>query len=71
MLHCQGMGVVDLGANKDECYGKHDQKRGTDLENERGGRSRQLLSPHGHDGLPMDPANKKDAPYVFVSGADW
>ena len=51
MLHCQGMGVVDLGANKDECYGKHDQKRGTDLENERGARNRWLLSFRGHDGL--------------------
>src|SRR6266403_663556 len=59
MLHCQRMGEVDLGVNKDECYGKHDQKRGTDLENERGGRSRQLLSPHGHDGLPNGSSKQK------------
>src|ERR1700730_12918189 len=51
MPHRQRMGEVDLGVNKNECYGKHDQNRGTDLENKRGGRSRQLLSPHGHDGL--------------------
>jgi hypothetical protein len=52
MLHRQRMGEVDLGVNKDECCGKHDQNRGTDLENERGARSRWLLSPRGHDGPP-------------------
>jgi hypothetical protein len=70
-LHCQRMGEVDLGVNKDECCGKHDQKRGTDLENERGARNRWLLGSRGHDGLPNGPSKQKDAPYIFASGADW
>src|SRR5258708_38463390 len=59
MVHCQRMGEVDLGVNKDECCGKPDQKRGTDLENKRGGRSRQLLSSHGHDGIPNGSSKTK------------
>src|SRR5260221_14343061 len=59
MVHCQGMGEVDLGVNKDECCGKHHQNRGTDLENKRGGRSRQLLSSHGHDGIPNGSSKTK------------
>src|SRR5258706_4888677 len=63
MLHRQRMGEVDLGVNKDECCGKHDQKRGTDLENERGGRSRELVSPHGHAGL-LNGSSKQKRPAV-------
>src|SRR5258707_2035143 len=59
MVHCQRMGEVDLGVNKDECCGKHHQNRGTDLENKRGGRSRQLLSSHGHDGIPNGSSKTK------------
>src|ERR1700747_1315753 len=58
MVHCQRMGEVDLGVNKDECCGKHHQNRGTDLENERGARSGWLLSPRGHDG-PLNGSSKQ------------
>ena len=51
MVHCKRVGEVDLGVNKDECCGKHHQNRGTDLENERGARSRWPLSPRGNGGL--------------------
>src|SRR6201984_286524 len=59
MLHRQRMGEVDLGVNKDECCGKHDQNRGTDLENERGARNRWLLGSRGHDGLPNGSSKQK------------
>jgi hypothetical protein len=69
MPHCQRMGEVDLGVNKDECCGKHDQKRGTDLENEHDARSRWLFSFRGHDGLLNGSSKQKRRVYLFASGA--
>src|SRR5260370_42472361 len=51
MLHCQRMGEVDLGVNKDECCGKHDQKRGTGLEKKRGSPTGQLLRSHSQEAI--------------------